>query len=186
MMLFALRRRIALAICPELRPRPWSPSDPNPLQLQRWLSEERAQIVNQRAHQPTVASLAVGIGVVGKALEASRWHQPPVLTWRDTARVCIPGYLIRRAVGVLEGPLYRAGPAICKRLEQRLEQLADRPALARHEVLLRSIALWLTQSPNSARQATPEETSDEQSSQPMRDLSRGSERGLPTSSETGS
>jgi len=62
MMLFALRRRIALAICPELRPRPWTPSDPNPLQLQGWLSEERAQIVNQRAHQPTVASRDDGVG----------------------------------------------------------------------------------------------------------------------------
>ena len=38
MMLFTLRRRVALAICPELKPRSWNPSDPNPLRLQRWVS----------------------------------------------------------------------------------------------------------------------------------------------------
>lgn len=33
-----LRRSLALTICPELDPRRWFPSDPNPLRLERWMA----------------------------------------------------------------------------------------------------------------------------------------------------
>lgn len=65
-MFFKLRRRIALTICPDLKRELdmvwWE------VTRLRWLSDERVQIVHQRAHQSAVASRAVG--VVGKAFEA--------------------------------------------------------------------------------------------------------------------
>jgi len=118
-------------------------------------------------------------------------------TWRDASRMEIPEYLIRqalrsigRAFAWLAGPLLRVGPAIHLRLTQHLERLDDMgidPAdLSGLAAWKRSTALWLTQSPNDARRATLEETSDEAWSEPMSDPSTGSATGSSTPSERAS
>lgn len=68
MFLQSLRQSIALAICPELKRELdmvwWE------VTRLRWLTEERAQVVQQRAHQSAVESRSVGVGAVGKPFEA--------------------------------------------------------------------------------------------------------------------
>ncbi len=78
--------------------------------------------------------------------------------WRDISRICLPGWLIRQAVEGMTNPLSLAGPNIVVRLERLLNRLDNKGPLSRHEALLRSTALWLTQSPNDELQAAPEET----------------------------
>lgn len=104
--------------------------------------------------------------------------------WRDVSRICLPGWVIRRAVEASARPLYLAGPAIERRLEQRLERPAGIQGPAWFQGLQRSIVLWLIQSPNSARQAIPEEISDEASSRPMHDPSMESGQGSSQSERT--
>jgi hypothetical protein len=100
--------------------------------------------------------------------QAQTRRQRPI-TWRDIPRVCLPGWLIRRTIGWLTTPLYRAGPAICLLLERHIERLADNPNPKRFAVLLQSAALWLTQSPNGERLAILEQMSVAESSQSMPD-----------------
>ncbi len=103
-------------------------------------------------------------------------------TWRDMPRICLPGYVIRRAVEASTSPLSRVGPAICQRLELLIERLDDSRAPAWFAAPLRSTALWLTQSPNSEPQAIPEETSAPGSSPATPDPSPASGRGSSASS----
>lgn len=105
------------------------------------------------------------------------------VTWRDVPRICLPGWFINRAVEASVRPLYLAGPAIHARLEQRLERPDDIRGPAWFRGLLRSTALWLTQSPNSGRRATPEEIQDEVFSRPMCGPSTGSGQGSAQSEE---
>lgn len=135
--------------------------------------------------------------VVRERRKASPPAPLPRRTWRDVSRMEIPEYLIRqalrsigRAFAWLAGPLWRAGPAIHLRLTQHLERLDDMgidPAdLSGLAAWKRSTALWLTQSPNDARRATLEETSDEAWSEPMSDPSTGAATGSSTPSERAS
>lgn len=107
-----------------------------------------------------------------QAFLAGRMFASP--SWRDVSRICLPGWIIHRAIGWTMRPLYQVGPAICLRLEQRIERLDDNQALGRLAILLRSAALWLTQSPNTAPQAILEQKSGEVFSQPMPDPLPGS------------
>ena len=99
------------------------------------------------------------------------------LTWRDVSPICLPGFLISRAVAWLAGPLRRAGPSIDERLVRLEERLSDKPVLARHQALLRATARWLTTAPNDALQAIPEETEDGASMSPTADPLPGFEAG---------
>lgn len=102
---------------------------------------------------------------------------PARLTWRDLPRACIPGALIRRAVAWITDPLVLAGPEICRQLERHIERPVDSRGRAHPAVLLRSVAIWLTETPNDARRAIPERTSGEASSPAMPDPSQGSGQG---------
>ena len=101
----------------------------------------------------------------------------PAMSWRDVPRICLLGWFIRRAVEASAGPLYRVGPATHSRLERHIERLDDSRARGRLAALTRSAALWLTQSPNDARQAIPEQTCPAPSFEPTPDLSPASAQG---------
>lgn len=122
---------------------------------------------------------------------------PRKFTWRDVPRIELPGWVILRAtrfigracdeiVSLLVSPASSIG----QRLERHLEQLDDRnigPAdLSGLAALKRSSAIWLTQSPNSARQPIPEETPCEASCLAMRDPLLGSDQAASRSSERAS
>lgn len=112
-----------------------------------------------------------------RRLRAQRPAGPYIpTTWRDMPRISLPGYVIRRAVEASTSPLSRVGPAICQRLELLIERLDDSRDPPWFAAPLRSIALWLTQSPNSEPQAIPEETSAPGSSPATPDPSPASGR----------
>ncbi len=88
-------------------------------------------------------------------------------TWRDVDRIAIPNYLINRQIRKIADRRTPVLDSVCLRLERLLERLDDKSGnLSRLEVLLRSIARWLLQSPNSERQSILEETPPDHSSAP--------------------
>lgn len=98
-----------------------------------------------------------------EAARRQRLHPPAPLprpTWRDVARVCLPGWVISRPFAATANLLLRVGPDIAT----RLERLVDRPepvsGRGRGAGMLRVAAIWLLQSPNDARPAIPEESGD--------------------------
>lgn len=132
-----------------------------------------------------------------KARRNRTYPIPRKFTWRDVPRIELPGWVILRAtrfigracdgiVSLLVSP----AQAIGQRLERHLEQLDDRnigPAdLSGLAALKRSSAIWLTQSPNSARQPIPEETPCEASCLATRDPLPGSDQAASRSSERAS
>lgn len=175
-----------------------------------WRKERAAMINAEKPVRPDMAQMDSEDGqdrmelmmlrarlVARKRRKASPPAPLPRRTWRDVPRMAIPEYLIRQALRSIgrafvwpASPLLRAGPAIYSRLTQHLERLDDMgigPAdLSGLAAWKRSTALWLTQSPNDARQATLEETSDAAWSEPMSDPSTGAATGSSTPSERAS
>src|SRR5690606_13657457 len=99
------------------------------------------------------------------------------LGWRDVERICLPGWLMARALRRVSARLVEVGANSHARLERWRERLSDRAVLSRPERLLLSLAHWLTQSPNSARRSIPEQTSVEGSFPSMPDPLPGSGQG---------
>lgn len=122
-----------------------------------------------------------------KARRNRTYPAPSRFTWRDVPRIDLPGWVILRVLrsigrafeGLVTGLLWPCA-SIARRLERHLEQLDDRnigPAdLEGLASAKRALAIWLTQSPNSARQATHEETSGAASSASTPDPLMGSDQ----------
>lgn len=72
----------------------------------------------------------------------------------DYARICIPGVMINRVADALLYPIQLAGPNIAERLERSVVRLDDICHPSRKQRLLRSVALWLLQEPNSEPDTT--------------------------------
>lgn len=88
-------------------------------------------------------------------------RQLPKQTWRDCSRICLPGMLLSRAVGVAMYPLVMAGPELAKRLEPRIELLDDISDPSWSQNVLRSAIHWLLRAPNSAPGTTEEKLDSE-------------------------
>ncbi len=106
-------------------------------------------------------------------------HRRSQTGWRDVEHICLPGWLMARALRRVSAHLAEAGANSHARLERWHERLSDREDLSRPARLLRSLAHWLTQSPNSARRSIPEQTSAEVSFPSMPDPLTGSGQGSP-------
>lgn len=102
---------------------------------------------------------------VAKRLVQERRGKPRI-TWRDVDRICLPGWLMAKPFAATADLLRSAGPAIARRLERLSEPQDGSRAPGRREALLQSAALWLLQSPNSARPAIHGETGGAASSRP--------------------
>lgn len=146
--LYRLRRSVALFLCPEMG----------------------VQAAPQGDDKVGFFDLDVVRRQIKLSKKSSRIGSRQALGWRSVPRVCLPGWLIHRAVAVSAGPLYRGGPAIVQRLERHVERLDDSPSRGRLAGLTRFAALWLMRSPNDGPQATLGQMSLDPSSPPMPDL----------------
>lgn len=72
----------------------------------------------------------------------------------DYARICMPGVAISRVVDALLYPILLAGPNAAQRLERIVERLDGACRLSRKQRLLRFVAFWLLQEPNSEPDTT--------------------------------
>lgn len=95
--------------------------------------------------------------VLEQRKRAEARHAPaPKVTWRDVERICIPGWLISRAIRAIEAPLVLAGPEAIKRLEPYAERLCDIPCPSLWQRTVRAVVLWLLEAPDDVPEATEE------------------------------
>lgn len=118
-----------------------------------------------------------------KRREARNAPDIPKTTWRDIQRVCLPGWLLVKGIGAITSPLKSVGPDACQRLERFVERHDDTEARGRVAVWRLSLARWLIQSPNDARQAIREETPASESSPSTDGLSQASDQGFSQSGQ---
>lgn len=96
------------------------------------------------------------------------------ITWRDQARICIPGHLIKCGIEALARPLYLAGPNLAQRLERHVELLDALSCRSRFQRMRLSLARWLLQAPNDAHQPIPDRTPHDPSLTPILRPAQGS------------